>query len=312
MHRRKMNCSPALQVACRRTHQKAELSPLLADLERVTTPVIDALQEDLPISKKHRRLVLVSAPEPVSSHDHVEPTGVDSPADSPSDSGGSASVTEAVSEVFEAAGRFELDRRFVQTGLEYLDSVDLHIVFRTRAVVMKSIPFLLKVAFRALLICALREVVDGNNQGNELRGERGWKMLMLLPRCCWQDPEAAKSRRRSYRNARFVRFRSVAVVAVVRAECARAAVASKVRASRRPRQDDIQSRVQRAEALVQMGELSALAHLTNPARRPPTPQDQLSGSGTAVLPQYHSSWTQSCFARMCILHEGTLHQVHLA
>ena len=40
-------------------------------------------------------------------------------------------------------------------------------------------------------------------------------------------------------------------------ECARAGVASKVRASRRPRQDNIQSRVRRAEALVQMGELSA-------------------------------------------------------
>ena len=130
-----------------------------ADLEQVPTPVIDALQEDLPVSRRHRRLVLVSTPEPVSSHDHVEPTAVDSPADSPSDSGYSASVTEAVPEVFEAAGRFELNRRFLHTGLEYLDSVDLHIVFRTRALVMKSVPFLLKGAFRAALICALREVL---------------------------------------------------------------------------------------------------------------------------------------------------------
>ena len=37
-----------------------------ANLEQVTTPVIDALQEDLPVSRRHRRLVLVSAPEPVS------------------------------------------------------------------------------------------------------------------------------------------------------------------------------------------------------------------------------------------------------
>ena len=82
-------------------------------------------------------------------------------------------------------------------------------------------------------------------------------------------------------------------------ECARVGVASKVRASRRPRQDNIQSRVQRAEALAQMGELSAgrqalegadvapgnlatLAQLTNPVRRPPIPRDHLSGSATAV------------------------------
>ena len=33
---------------------------------------------------------------------------------------------EAAPEVFEAAGRFELN-----TGLEFVDSVDLHVVFRT-------------------------------------------------------------------------------------------------------------------------------------------------------------------------------------
>ena len=64
----------------------------------------------------------------------------------------------------------------------------------------------------------------------------------------------------------------------------------------------IQSRVQRAEALVQMGELSAgrqalegadvapgnsatLAQLTNPVRRLPIPRDHLSGSATAVPAQ---------------------------
>ena len=64
-----------------------------------------------------------------------------SPAESPSDSGSSASVMEAVPEVFEAGGRFELNRRFLRTGLESLDSVDLHVVFRTRALVMKSVLF---------------------------------------------------------------------------------------------------------------------------------------------------------------------------
>ena len=104
-----------------------------ANLEQAPTHVIDALQEDLPVSRRHQRLVLVSARELVSSHDQVEPTAVDSSADSPSDSGHSASVMEVVPEVFEAAVRFELNRRFLHTGLEFLDSVGLHVVFRTRA-----------------------------------------------------------------------------------------------------------------------------------------------------------------------------------
>ena len=49
--------------------------------------IANALQEDLPVSRRHRRLVLVSAQELVSSHNQVEPTAVDSPADSPSVSG---------------------------------------------------------------------------------------------------------------------------------------------------------------------------------------------------------------------------------
>ena len=92
-----------------------------ANLEQLPTHVIDALQEDLPVSRRHRRLVLVFAQEFVSSHDQVEPTAVDSPADSPSDSGHSARVMEVVPEVFEAAGRFELSGRFLHTGLEFLD-----------------------------------------------------------------------------------------------------------------------------------------------------------------------------------------------
>ena len=67
-------------------------------------------------------MVLVSVHD-VSSHDQVQPIAVDSPADSVSDSGHSASATEVVLEVFEVAGRSELNRRFLNTGLEFLDSV---------------------------------------------------------------------------------------------------------------------------------------------------------------------------------------------
>ena len=216
---------------------------------------------------------------------------------------------EVVPEVFEAAGWFELNRRFLNTGLEFLDSVDLQVVFRTRALVMKSVPILLKGAFKAALICAMR---DGNNQGHDLRAERGWKMLMLLPRMLLARPRGGKVSKKKLQE-RIDLFTSGQWQSLldVSDECARAGVVSKVRASRRPRQDNIQSGVQRAEALVQMGELSArflsadvalgnlatLAQLTDPDRRPPIPRDHLSGS--------HS-------ARMCVLLGGALHRAHLA
>ena len=43
-------------------------------------------------------------------------------------------MMEVVPEFFEAAGWFELHGRFLHTGLEFLDSVDL-VVFCTRALV---------------------------------------------------------------------------------------------------------------------------------------------------------------------------------
>ena len=48
--------------------------------------------------------------------------------------------------------------------------------------VMKSVPFLLKEAFRAKLISASGEVLDGNNQGNELCAAWLENVGMLLAR----------------------------------------------------------------------------------------------------------------------------------
>ena len=57
---------------------------------------------------------------------------------------------------------------------------------------MKSVPVLLQGAYKAALICSMREVLDGNNQGHELRAERGWEMLMLLPRVLLARPRGGK------------------------------------------------------------------------------------------------------------------------
>ena len=97
----------------------------------------------------------------------------------------------------------------------------------------------------------------------------------------------------------YVHDRAVAFIDGSQQRVCQARRRRKVRASRRSGEDDIKSRVRRAETLVHLGELSAgrqaldgaevapgnlatLGQLTNPERRPPVPRDPLSGSATAV------------------------------
>ena len=50
-------------------------------------------------------------------------------------------------------------RRALTAGLEYLDQVELDIVFHTRAFVMKNVPFMMKGVFRVALTTAMGEVL---------------------------------------------------------------------------------------------------------------------------------------------------------
>ena len=61
---------------------------------------------------------------------------------------------------------FELNRRALSAGLEYLDHVELHIVFRTRALVLKNVPFVMKGVFRVALTTAMGEVLRGHDDGD--------------------------------------------------------------------------------------------------------------------------------------------------
>ena len=148
-------------------------------------------------------------------------------------------------------GGFELNRRALITGLEFLDQVELHIVFRTRAFVMKNIPFMMKGVFRNALTTAMGEVLSGHDDGNELRKERGWKMLMLLPRMLLARPRGGRIFQRKLQT-RINLFTSGQwhLLMEFSNDCARAGVEAKVRASRRSGRDDIKSRVRRAETLV--------------------------------------------------------------
>ena len=70
----------------------------------------------------------------------------------------------------------------LRMALVTLDDVDPHVHFRQRASVMKTVPHFLRGPFRNALKLALEEATWGNSRDDEVRQERGWKLLMLLPR----------------------------------------------------------------------------------------------------------------------------------
>ena len=76
---------------------------------------------------------------------------------------------------------FELNRRVLSAGLEHLDQVEFHNVFRTRALVMKN-AFMMKGVFRVALTIAMGEFLRGHDDGDEFACGRGWKMLMCFQR----------------------------------------------------------------------------------------------------------------------------------
>ena len=59
-------------------------------------------------------------------------------------------------------------------ALQAIDEVNLDVVFRRRANVIKSVPHILKGPYR------IEEIVAGHDRGDILRQERGWKAFMLL------------------------------------------------------------------------------------------------------------------------------------
>ena len=68
----------------------------------------------------------------------------------------------------------------LRMALRNLDDVDWRVLFRQRASVMRSV--LLHGPFRNVLNLALEEATRGNHRQAEVRQERGWKLLELLPR----------------------------------------------------------------------------------------------------------------------------------
>ena len=90
------------------------------------------------------------------------------------DDGASTQVAEEVGPVEVPPLPFELPQREA--------AFELSGIFRRRAVVMRSVPWVLRGAFRSALRIAMEEAVAGLEAFDEVRQDRAWKLFWLLPR----------------------------------------------------------------------------------------------------------------------------------
>ena len=186
-------------------------------------------------------------------------------------------------------------RRFtaaIREAFQSLDLVDLKSVFRNRASLMRSPPAFLKGMYKSAIRVALTEFQQAGR--DETRRCRAWKLFLLIPRMLLFRPARGGLLPRGQLEERFNQFMSGqwTQLLIASRECSDQACRSQHR-RRRTQVDTIERRAQRAEALVQLGELSAGRHalegaplapgneetrraLTDERRRPPTLRAPLS------------------------------------
>ena len=173
----------------------------------------------------------------------------------------------------------------VRQAFRVLDTVDVETILEQRAAVMKTVPTFLRGPFRNALTVALEEILATPDTA---RRERGWKLLMLLPRMLLHRPPGGGLIAKDKLEARFHAFGRGDWGQLLDAsrKCDEKAAQSRRRGRRRTVSDDVEKRTLRAELLVQVGELSAarqalegaalapgnqatLDALTDATRRPP-------------------------------------------
>ena len=177
----------------------------------------------------------------------------------------------------------------VRSAMESLDDVDLESEFTTRACVMK------RGLFRSAMRFALEEADRGREVGDMLVLSRAWKLFLLLPRLLLHRPARGGHVPKSRLHERFADFAAGRWGELLEEipHCADQAASATRRRRRRREGDDVQRRADRAQALVQLGELSAGRHtlegasiapgsqatldaLRDSRRRPPVPREPLS------------------------------------
>ena len=185
-------------------------------------------------------------------------------------------------------------RAVLVEGFASLDECDFRTVFQRRAVVMRTVPPILRGPFWNALRIAMDEAIGGTEVFDELRQERAWKLFLLLPRMLLQRRGRGGLVPRSKIEERLRLFAEVRWADLVNESIQSALLGSDAARRKRRRQedDDVVRRAARAEKLVSMGELSAagqalegasvapgtlrtLQELTNPEKRPAWPRSPI-------------------------------------
>ena len=164
---------------------------------------------------------------------------------------------------------------------------------------MKGPPAFLRGAYKSAMRLALQEIVSGMELQNQLRISRGWKLFILFPRILLFRPgrggklpkNELLDRLRKFANGEWVDLLGLSKEASESAACIRS----------RSRVDTVEKRVERAEALISMGEISAARHalegspvapgnedtlnaLRDEERRPPVPRDPIPEENLRAVP----------------------------
>ena len=116
----------------------------------------------------------------------------------------------------------------------------------------------------------LQEVISDMESDNQERITRGWKLFVLLPRLLlFKPPRGGKVAKNTLLD-RFTKFAPGQWLELLSASAEASKIAADMRSRRsRTRVDTVDPRVQRAEALLCMGEMSGARHesLQGPRRR---------------------------------------------
>ena len=192
-----------------------------------------------------------------------------------------------------------------------LDDVNLVEEFDERACVMKSVPRFMQGPYRIAMRVALQEM----NSADEVQVERGWKLFLLLPRLLlYRAPRGGLIPRAKLmsRLELFNRGDWRQLLEASRNCCHQAAVLRRRR--NRRSEDDITRRVNRAESLVHMGELSSarqalegaslapgsdatLNALRDPVKRPRFPRRPIPQELVSLVPEVEFNLDDFRFAR---------------
>ena len=131
----------------------------------------------------------------------------ESDTESLDDGASDAGVAEEVGPVETVLIPFEMPQHeAIVRGFASLDVFELNSIFRCRAVVMRSVPCILRGAFWSVLRIAVEEAVAGLEVFDEVRQDRAWKLFLFLPRMLLHRPARGRLVPKAKLIERFAKF----------------------------------------------------------------------------------------------------------